>query len=407
MNKRLRGFALVLALAGSGIALGGPSAGADSSAVVVTGQGWWTQLQSASLPAPAPAPPNVKPGQLNVQGAPDGARAVAAFKATLGANDTNPTLTLTVASDAGGESAILLACRAGSAWTPEENGDFAHAPHVDDKSCVNAQRAADGKTYVVPLGANDTNPTLTLTVASDAGGEGAILLACRAGSAWTPEENGDFTHAPHDDDKSCVNAQRAADGKTYVVPLGTLQFGNQLDVVFTAGKDPALPTDSTFQLVFEKIEANAIATTPGTAPTIPTPHPLGTPAASPAVNGAGSGATSSGSTGGSSFHAPSVPPSASFTPTPALPADKLGQTATSPVRNAATAPKVAVAAATGNDSNTRLLGLLVLVAGLGLALWAWRDEAKVKLVPAEAAVPQDGGLGRFVRPRTGPPPALT
>jgi hypothetical protein len=339
MRKRVRGFALVLALAGSGIALGGPSAGADSSSVVVTGQGWWTQLQSASLPAPAPAPPNVKPGQLNVQGAPDGARAVAAFKATLGANDTNPTLTLTVASDAGGESAILLACRAGSAWTPEENGDFAHAPHVDDKSCVNAQRAADGKTYVVPLGA--------------------------------------------------------------------LQFGHQLDVVLTAGTDPSLPTDSTFQLVFEKIEANAIATTPGTAPTIPTPHPLGTPAASPAVNGAGSGATSSGSTGGSSFHAPSVPPSASFTPTPALPADKLGQTATSPVRNAATAPKVALAAATGNDSNTRLLGLLVLVAGLGLALWAWRDEAKVKLVPAEATEARDGGLGRFVRPRTGPPPALT
>jgi hypothetical protein len=339
-----RGVALALALAGSGIAFSGPSAGADASALVVTGQGWWTQLQNASLPTPAPAPPNVKPGQLNVQGAPDGGRAVAAFKATLGANDTNPTLTLTVASDAGGEGAILLACRTGSAWTPEENGDFSHAPHVDGRTCVNAQRAADGKTYVVPL--------------------------------------------------------------------GTLQFGNQLDVVFTAGKDPALPTDSTFQLVFEKIEANAIATTPGTAPTIPTPQPLGAPAPSPAASGTGTGVTSSGSAGGGSFHAPAVPPAASFTPTPALPADKLGQTATSPVRNAATTPQLAVpAAATGNESNTRLLGLLVLVAGLGLALWAWRDEAKVKVLPGQTAegalVVEEGGLGRFVRPRTGAPPALT
>jgi hypothetical protein len=334
VRRRTRLVALALALAGSGIAFSGPSAGADSSAVQVTGQGWWTELQSSSLPTPAPAPPNVKPGQLDVQGAPEGARAVAAFKATLGTNDTNPTLTLTVASDTGGSAAILLACRTGSAWTPEENGAFAHAPHVDDKTCVNAQRAADGKTYVVPL--------------------------------------------------------------------GTLQFGNQLDVVFTAGKDPSLPTDSTFQLVFEKIEANAIATTQGTSPAIPTPHPLGSPAISPAGSGATSGAS------GGSFHAPAVPASGSFTPTPALPQDKLGQTATSPVRNAATTPQLAVpAAATRNDSNTRLLGLLVLVAGIGLALWAWRDEAKVKMVPAEAAVAEDGGLGRFVRPRTGPPPALT
>ena len=342
MRRRPRASALAMAVAGSGIAVGGPGAGADSSSGVITAQGWWTKLQNSSLPTPAPAPPNVKQGQLNVQGTPDGASAVAAFKATLGANDTNPMLTLTVASDAGGEGAILLACRTGSAWTQEENGDFAHAPTVDDKACVNAQRAADGKTYVVPL--------------------------------------------------------------------GTLQFGNQLDVVLTAGKDPALPTNSTFQLVFEKIEANAIATTPGTSPTIPTPHPLGSPAPSPAASGAGSGA-SSGSAGGSSFHAPAVPPTASFTPTPALPADKIGQTATSPVRNAATTPQVALPVAAAKETNTRLLGLLVLVSGLGLALWAWRDDGKVKVLPGQTAegelVVHEGGLGRFVRPRTGPPPALT
>ena len=346
MRRRLKLLALVLAVAGSAIAFGGPSADAESGGVQVTGQGWWTKLQNASLPTPAPPPPNVKPGQLNVQGAPDGTgTAIAAFKATLGAHDTNPTLTLKVATDTGGDAAILLACRTGSAWTPEENGDFAHAPHVDDKTCVNAQRSSDGKTYVVPLGA--------------------------------------------------------------------LQFGTQLDVVLTPGKNPALPAPAgaPFQLVFEKIEANAIATTPGTAPTVTTPQlsGSGTPSVVPGSSGGSlAPAPSASSGGGGSFRPPTAPASTPFTPTPALPQDKLGQTATSPVRNAATTPQVAVPVkAVANSDSTRLLGLLVLVAGVGLALWAWRDEAKAKASPVEALVAEDGGLGRFVRPRTGAPPALT
>ncbi|MEY2438576.1 MAG: hypothetical protein QOF97_3412 [Acidimicrobiaceae bacterium] len=340
MRRRMRFAAVVLTVVGMGIAFGGPGAGADSSAVVITGQGWWSKLQNKSLPAPAPPPPNVMAGQLNVQGAPDGATAVAAFKATLGPNDTNPTLTLTVASDTGGDKGILLACRTGSAWTAGENGDMADAPHVDDKACVNAQRSADAKTYVVPL--------------------------------------------------------------------GTLQFGHQLDVVLVPGTDPALPAakGSTFQLVFEKIAANSIATTTGTAPTIPTPHPLGSPA-SAAGGGSVAPSPASSSGGGGSFKSPSVPSGVSFTPTPALPQDKLGQTATSPVRNAATTPQVTIPAATETSDSTRLLGLLVLVAGVGLALFTWRDEAKARAAPLAAITTEDGGLGRFVRPRTGAPPALS
>jgi hypothetical protein len=97
----------------------------------------------------------------------------------------------------------------------------------------------------------------------------------------------------------------------------------------------------------------------------------------------------------------------SFTPTPALPQDKLGQTATSPVRNAATTPQVTIPAAAETSDSTRLLGLLVLVAGVGLALFTWRDEAKARAAPLAAITTEDGGLGRFVRPRTGAPPALS
>jgi hypothetical protein len=68
---------------------------------------------------------------------------------------------------------------------------------------------------------------------------------------------------------------------------------------------------------------------------------------------------------------------------------------------------VPAAATAENRDSMRLMGLVVLVAGVGLALWAWRDEAQKRALPVEALAAEDGGLGRFVRPRTGAPPALT
>jgi hypothetical protein len=323
--------ACALLLVGFSLAFG--SASADSTSVQITGQGWWSKLQNKALPTAAPAPPNVKTGQLNVEGGPNGAIAIAAFKATLGEHDTNPTLTLSVASDTGGSSAILLACLTGSAWTPTENGDFNDAPHVDTTKCVNAHRADDGKTFTVPLGA--------------------------------------------------------------------LQFGNNLDVVLVPGLDPSVPSGnagSTFELVFDQVAPTSIATTPGTpiaaAPALSGPSLDAIPSSSP------TGAIHTGGTG--------VVP---VVPTPAVPADKAGATATSPVQQAATAPQIALDAASTKDGRTRPLGILVLLAGAGLALWAWRSDNLARIAAAGTAAGADdgapGGLGRFVRPRAGQPPALT
>jgi hypothetical protein len=339
-RSRLFGaVACALLLTGFSLAFG--TAGADSSTVQITAQGWWTKTQNKSLPSPAPPPPNVKPGQLNVQGGPNGAVSVAAFKATLGPNDTNPTLTLTVASDTGGSSAVLLACLTGSAWTAVENGDYADSPHVDTTKCVNGHRVDDGKTVTVPLGA--------------------------------------------------------------------LQFGTSLDVVLVSGTDPTLPAGangSTFQFVFEKIAPTAIATTSGGSGAAPPPL------SSPAFGSFGASGAGAGGTAGT--HAVVAPPSgASVVPTPAIPADKAGQTATSPVQQAATAPQVAINATDSESGRTRTLGILVLLAGTALGLWAWRSDnlARIDAATASATGMADEkdarGLGRFVRPRTGQPPALT
>src|SRR5205807_9926678 len=126
-----------------------------------------------------------------------------------------------------------------------------------------------------------------------------------------------------------------------------------------------------------------------------------------------SGGSSVGSTaGGHGYVAPSAG-GASVVPTPAIPADKAGQTATSPVQQAATAPQVAVNASSIDDGRTRRVGILVLAAGAALGLWAWRTDNLTRLssIAATAAGAPGptaaGGLGRFVRPRSGQPPALT
>jgi len=323
-----RVLACVLVLVGFGLMTSG--AHAAGGGVEITAQGWWSRLQSKSLPTPAPPPPNVKPGQLDVQGGPTGVIAMAAFRATLGPDGTNPVLTLAVASDTGGASAILLACQTGSAWTPVENGDFADAPHVETSKCVSARRSADGKTFTVPL--------------------------------------------------------------------GSLQFGTNLDVVLVPGTDPTLPegaNGSTFQLVFDKLTAGAIVTTPGTPPPVP--------ATSPAPAGA------SGLAPGPGTFGPRTPVLAPVAPTPAVPVDKAGATATSPVQQAATAPQVAISAAAAERAGTRWFGAAVVAIGVALALWARREDnlGRLAALRGEAMVAADRGLGRFVRPRTGLPPPLS
>jgi hypothetical protein len=116
-------------------------------------------------------------------------------------------------------------------------------------------------------------------------------------------------------------------------------------------------------------------------------------------NGASAGAGSS--TG--AFHPPAVTPVAT-----GLPAEKVGETATSPAKQAA-APPVDASATTPAKDRNKTPGYIVLAFAAAVGLYAWRQDNLMALnggslpgAPAEA-----GGLGRFSRPRQGQPPALT
>jgi hypothetical protein len=149
-------IALVL-LAGSG------SAGADGPAATLSAKGWWWEAQQ--LPTTIPPPPNVKAGQLNVQGDPSGKAAYSAVRYAIDASHTVSSLTLKVGDngDQGGDSAVLLACRTGSAWTPAEAGAWKSAPQVTT-ACINGQKAADGKSWTFAVGALQTGTVLDIAI---------------------------------------------------------------------------------------------------------------------------------------------------------------------------------------------------------------------------------------------------
>jgi hypothetical protein len=93
-------------------------------------------------------------------------------------------------------------------------------------------------------------------------------------------------------------------------------------------------------------------------------------------------------------------------PAAALPATQQGQTATAPVVNAATTPAIPVRSAEKKDSNSQLIGVLVLLAGAAVALWSYRSSRADALGARGAGTEQIGGLGRFARAREGIAPRL-
>jgi hypothetical protein len=312
------------------------SAGADGPGATLAAKGWWWQAQDSRLPKPLPAPPNVKAGQLNVQGSPNGKAAYAAVRYTI---DSNHTV-----------------------------GSF------------------------------------TLKVADDAAGSGAVLLACRTGSAWTPAEAGAWSSAPTIDDKSCINGQKATDGKSWSFAVGTLQLEKTLDIAIVPGVDPSTKQSPTFSIVFDAPANDSLATTAGPPPTVST-----SPSNS-AKNTAGAGAgtgSSAGTGAGSTFH----PPAAVTPVATGLPASKVGETATSPAKQAASQPGLdtALTPAAADKERNKTPGYIVLAFAAAIGLYAWRQDNLIARNGGSrpGATAEQGGLGRFSRPREGQPPALT
>lgn len=246
------------------------------------------------------------------------------------------------------------------------------------------------------IATNHTVKSLTMKVADDTAASSAVLLACQTGSTWTGVENGTWQSAPQVS-TTCINGLKATDGKAWTFAVGPLQLGTVLDIAIVPGVDPETKAPATFSLVFDAPSNDSIETSAVPPPTVSTISNNNTATQN---NSAETGATSAS---GSSFQSPAVAPIAT-----GLPADKVGETATSPAKQAATPPINTPASSPAKDRN-KTPGYIVLAFAAAVGLYAWRQDnlmaANGGSLPGAAA--EAGGLGRFSRPRQGVPPALT
>lgn len=115
--------------------------------------GWWWRAQGTPT-AGLLAPPTVAPGQLLVQGAPDGPVAIAAVRATLPAGSSGATLTLRVAEGQPppGPGAVVLACPPRGKWFGTDAGAWESRPEADCEQSAPGMPSDDGTSWSFELG---------------------------------------------------------------------------------------------------------------------------------------------------------------------------------------------------------------------------------------------------------------
>ena len=314
---------VLLVLVGSSLAIQPAAAEAAAS---VDAAGWWWKLQT-SPDVLLPGPPSVAEDQLLVQGAPDGAVAIAAIAATLATGDADPVLTL---------------------------------------------RVAEG---------------------GDAGGSGAVLLACQAGSQWQGGGAQAWADKPQPAcDTAGVAGMRADDGSTWTFDLSSLQFDDQVNVVLVPGVvegQPAGANGSVFSLTFEAPTPASIQGSPGSPPPSPTlpevqggdlPSTGEVPAFDPPAFGGGS---------------VDLPPVEA-----ALPEAEQGLTPVAPSIQDRSPLLPASVASDPRSEHAEAVGIVILLLGAALVYASARQQQPIGPDGIE------GGLARWARPRWGSPPPL-
>jgi hypothetical protein len=299
------------------------------------------------------------------------------------------------------------------------------------------------------LGADEADPVLTLVVAEDRGGEGAVLQACAAVSSWLPSQAGRWEDRPEADcAAAAVEVERAEDGGTWSFPLAALASGGRVDIVILPGELTESPVagSPSFELAFEPVDATSLSTTtagddggtgPGPSsdtdegPLVFTPDPGGEEGAAeddqpPWATSQPEHADAAAPFASSAPFTPSAPQTApapevddagNAVPQPqaAGAEEEPGATAQAPMRGGAPEPVPAPQPAAAQSAGPSGIGLLlvVLCMGAGMLLSGGEPRQPQALgafaqrrggpppVPAETR-----GIGRFAKAREGRPPSL-
>jgi hypothetical protein len=262
------------------------------------------------------------------------------------------------------------------------------------------------------LAEGESNPVLTLTVAEngDQGGDGAVLGACVAGSAWGGGENGGPWEAKPN--AACASGSvqgiRSEDGTSWTFGLAPLVVAGEVNVVITPGTiAPDAPAGSTFSLAFNPPTSAALVTTSGSgssgdAESFAAPSDLAVDLSSDAV----SGFDAAGDLGGVNAFEPSLPEASQ------------GLTSTAPLVRQTTAGNALPRATPASAGGSALAFLVLLTAAAvmvrlnkvavpGLRRLGPGAAGAAPVSPVLTTTFGTGGLGRFSRPRTGTPPPLS
>lgn len=253
--------------------------------------------------------------------------------------------------------------------------------------------------FHVELEVGDVSPVLTLAVepsSTNAGAAGVVILACLAGAGWSAGDAQSWDAAPPaaclpETGGASIAGQRNADGTAYTFPLGALQLGTVVDVIFvpaSAAGAAVVP----FQVNFAPPGPDALTISRGSTPAIPVATLLPAPPAGPVERS---------QTVASGGLPPTIAPTRQPAPatfTPALPVANQQLTATAPVVQLASTPELPTVLAPDAPWWIRALGVLQAMAAVGLAVVAVRRQ------PGDDGSAR--GLGPFRSDRQGTVPAL-
>lgn len=377
----------------------------DAAAADLKDKGWWNRLNTGS-PLPAPTPP-VPEGGLRVGGGLDGPTAVAAVRFAVAEGEASSTLTLEIATETGGDEAVLLACANDRKWTPVENGPFPARPK-DLCDQGNAVGKREGMSFTFEVGQLVDDGVLDVVLVpgkAEGGGFGSTFelafappTSASLGAASASPDISDSSGFPSGGPAPSDSPPPSDPGTSPAAPTDTVPPSDP-------GFTPSAPSDP------------GTVSDPGTSGSTFEPAPLdgGTGAGSTFTPPPASGAT-----------LPSAEPSAGtgFTTTPPLADPTTAVTVADPGVAAPVAPAPAGAPVAGTDEvaldgatpastsstrSPRVLGFVVLLlCALAAAVAGFPDlRSKVFGRGADlATVSADAGLGRFIRPRIGPAPQI-